>query len=355
MRDWQNGVTYWVTTNLPNTDPAGVKRFKTSLSANGRYAVLEDDPSPPSDLLNVYRHDLWTGITVQTNTASQDLPTPVITSDGELIAFSRGSQLGLWTPVTEGIEFKQLWGEITYLSMAASSPRVLVVAGSLNSEWFDLVVLGTNSSYGVGQTSSARRNFQLTRPTLSSDRKRVAFESRDSDFTPDDWNNATDVFVWDSDVESATLVSERNSLTSAPTTGTALTKLIPHGLTGTGERVLFAAYDGGFSAADTNHVQDLFVRDIAAQTNWLLSRSYSTPSPSDPRSATVSQNGQFAFFDLGEPPPTAYRTNAFRFNFLTGQYSSINGDWVSSAAHPSGSTTEQRRSGSRDSVGRRSE
>lgn len=109
-----------------------------------------------------------------------------------------------------------------------------------------------------------------TVPSLSADGRYVAFECADSGLVPNDNNHALDVFVRD-------LVAGTNELISAH--HPALNSVTPNGpsllstfsSSADGRYIAFASEADNLTAGDTNGFRDVFVRDLATGTNLLVS------------------------------------------------------------------------------------
>jgi Tol biopolymer transport system component len=95
-------------------------------------------------------------------------------------------------------------------------------------------------------------------PSISSDGKRIAFESNASNLGPPDANGATDVFVFD-------LRSGKTALVSSDDMGGAASGLSFHAsISRDGRTVSFASNAGNLGAGDSNGHFDVFVRGLPA-------------------------------------------------------------------------------------------
>jgi Tol biopolymer transport system component len=121
------------------------------------------------------------------------------------------------------------------------------------------------STNGLGTSLSPS-----TAPRLSADGGVVAFESPDSNLVPDDRNLAYDVFVRDLSVNSAELISARHP--ALPTlTPNGMSTIAFSCVSSDGRVIVFSSEADNLVADDTNGVRDIFVRDLFRGTNALVS------------------------------------------------------------------------------------
>ena len=127
---------------------------------------------------------------------------------------------------------------------------------------------------------------------LSSDGRYALFESRASDLVRDDTNDAADIFVRD-------LVNGTTTLISVSTNGSA-----PNGasrgsvMTPDARYVVFVSQASNLVESDTNHIADLFLRDLQSGTTTLLTPGAMPifPSFGGPESPDITPDGHYVAF-----------------------------------------------------------
>jgi Tol biopolymer transport system component len=128
--------------------------------------------------------------------------------------------------------------------------------------------------------------------SVSSNGQFVAFYSDADNLVAGDTNGFRDVFVRD-------LVAGTNYLVSVNTNGTAGDCLSTDpAISGDGRYVAFTSSADNLVAGDTNNAQDVFVRDLLAGTTTLVSVSTDgiDPGNSDSYSPVISANGRYVLF-----------------------------------------------------------
>src|SRR5205814_6769094 len=111
-----------------------------------------------------------------------------------------------------------------------------------------------------------------TVPKMSDDARFFAFESLDASLASNDRNHDYDVFVRDLTTNTVELISARHfalpSITPAgPSAGSALS------LSADGRLIAFSSEADNLVPNDTNGMRDIFLRDVLAGTNLLVSAS----------------------------------------------------------------------------------
>ena len=132
------------------------------------------------------------------------------------------------------------------------------------------VQAGTTTLVDVNTTGIGTSLSPSTAPRLSADGGVVAFEGPDSNLVPDDRNRAYDVFVRDLSVQSAELISARDP--ALPTrTPNGMSTLASSCVSSDGRVIVFSSEADNLVANDTNRVRDIFIRDSFRGTNALVS------------------------------------------------------------------------------------
>jgi Tol biopolymer transport system component len=180
-----------------------------------------------------------------------------------------------------------------------------------------------------------------TLPDPSSDGRFVGFESLDAKFVLDDRNHAFDVFVRDITTNFFDLISARDpGLPSA--TGNGQSGISPFAVSGDGRWVAFSSEADNLIANDPNAFRDVFVRDLLFQTNFLVSFNTNGASGEGPSTeASISSNGRFvAFTSLADdlvPLESNHRQDVFVRDLQAGttRLASINFAGTGSGNHES--------------------
>lgn len=290
-------------TNTVTTNGVG---YNPALSADGNFVMFQASRLPFANNNYsgaIFRYGLQSGVTdlIETN-APFSIPTAAdtrnldVTSDGTLVAFAANA-----TSVQATTTCVRVWSAATGLATLVSgdasnavpaatlstrpvfdaSGRYIAfrstatglvsnaLAGAYHVYVRDLLAAATTlvdadtNTVGAGVTST-------TVPSLSADGRFVAFESADGGLVPNDNNRCLDVFVRD-------LVAGTNELISIALP--ALTSALPNGpsvlsasaASADGRFIAFASESDNLATTDTNGFRDVFVRDLANDSNVLVS------------------------------------------------------------------------------------
>ncbi|MBE9011882.1 DUF4347 domain-containing protein, partial [Pseudanabaenaceae cyanobacterium LEGE 13415] len=179
--------------------------------------------------------------------------SPVISQDGSRVAFVGDPDNS--TDPTRTVANVFVW------TRSGFDPDG-VVQGGVQLVSFDRT--GTTSGNANGAFGSAAGSQN---PFISRNGNAIAFTSFSSDLVDGDTNNAIDVFVRNLTTNQTTLVSRSSGGAIADgNSGNA-------SLSADGNRVIFTSLATNLVNGDTNAQQDVFVRDIAANTTFLISRT----------------------------------------------------------------------------------
>jgi Tol biopolymer transport system component len=145
---------------------------------------------------------------------------------------------------------------------------------------------GVQSESGSGISS-------LSPPSISADGRWVAFASYAPDLIPNDTNNTSDVFVRDLMTGSIVLVSAGTD--GLPALGGFSTSPV---ISGDGRFVAFVSTATNLVLGQTNLYANIFLRELQAGTNVLVSVSTNGVSPGDNDSSApvISQEGRYVSF-----------------------------------------------------------
>jgi Tol biopolymer transport system component len=269
VRDTQANVTYCLTKAI-QVYP-GVRRFKTVLTPDARFAALHElnDPGPPSQPApagagRIYWVDVFGGSV--TNVAwGRPARGLAISDDGSRMLFYARDRLnrdGLFLG-DMSISTNQLL--LTNLLDIGS----FQVSGDFQRLWYTLMI--TNRGYQLFEYDFATGGTNLIStnsvglainggvfsPFSVSDAGGVlAFETAASDVVPNDLNQAPDVFV----VGSGLLAPRHRDLPEWA--GRGFGTVWRGNVSANGQRVSFVSTDSTLVAHDTNGYQDVFIMDL---------------------------------------------------------------------------------------------
>ncbi len=135
-------------------------------------------------------------------------------------------------------------------------------------------------------------------PQMSADGRYIVYRSRANNLVPGDTNNALDVFLYDRDLQTTTLVSRASGTTGAQGNGLSTFPSI----SADGRRILFFSGASNLVPGDTNGRSDWYMRDLQTQMVALVSRAYDggfTAGDDGGNFADVNGDGQLATFSTG--------------------------------------------------------
>lgn len=269
---------------LPPSLSAAGHSFAPVVSASGRQVaflshapnlVTNDDLAPHLDLFlrDLAGPDLVL-VSVNTNGtggANENVALATLSADGGRVAFETAAS-NLVPHDTNGLV------DIFVRDIAAGVTRLVSKAAD-----------GTGSGNG--------RSFQ---PLISADGRYVIFESTAANLVTNDFNGTNDVFVHD-------LETGLTRLVSLDAEGTASGDGASHSpaISSNGLFVAFVSHATNIAAGVTNRLGEIFVRDLAGNTNrWAMaghlnaSRSRADGSY-QPRAPKLDADGRFVLFQTG--------------------------------------------------------
>jgi hypothetical protein len=273
--DLSAGTTALIASNAMPQLVYADESFGPEMTPDGRFIVFSRRVATNSTSCNLYVWDAQSGTetlvsadlggNLQTNAVSK---APAITPDGKYVTFiSNGTNL------TQNITSN---GFHIYLRDVQAGLSTLLDAG-------------TN---GVSSTGA-----DLAVPVISADGKLVAFSVPDGGLVPGDNNRFEDVFVRDVVASQTELISKRDS-SALPVTGNYLSWLSQPVVNDDSSRLAFASYATDLISTDNNGTSDIFVRDLNAGTNLLVSAGVNGQPALGGFSGSpvLSGNGRFVAF-----------------------------------------------------------
>jgi Tol biopolymer transport system component len=315
VRDLVGGTTLWASSGASAALQAAfgltnAVSFNFALSADGQFVAYEaSSPSASADL--ILRYGLvsdWTDL-VHTNVvaappgANRRLD---MTPDGRFIAFVANTngvsststcilvwdaQTGLATLASGDLSNQVPTNSVCLWPTLDSTGRFVVFLSSASN-------LVTNSLVGdyhlyLRDTQAATTTLvdadtngvgtlltTMPMPSLSADGRFVAFECPDGNLLPRDCNSSFDVFVRDMAAGTNELISVRTSALPWPLPDAPST-LFASAVSSDGRYVALASDADNLVDADTNGCRDVFVRDLVLGTNLLVSVSTNNTAPGD--------------------------------------------------------------------------
>jgi Tol biopolymer transport system component len=266
------------------------------LSADGRCLVFRSSSTNlTSDDLGkapyaLYWSDLFPGTNALICAAAQnftgDLEQVALTPDGRYVAFTHTNHVYLWDAQLQtstlvsvdktgapaaGVSASAAVsddGQVVAFISNATNLTEAAVPGNLQVYVRDMRT-GTTRLASANPTGAGSQSDCLF-PALSGNGQAVAFEADDSDLVDGDFNQASDVFVWDSGKAAVELISAR-ALTQPALGSDYGGWLAPSGLSADGRYLLFTSTSGQLAANDNNGATDVFVHDLTTGETRLVS------------------------------------------------------------------------------------
>ena len=277
--DAQSGATTLASGDLSNNVPTNSVCDRPSLDPSGRFVLFLSNATnlvtnALSGDLHVYVRDMQTAVTTLVDADTNGVGTvasmasaPQMTPDGRLVVFEC-PDAGL-VPNDRNHAYdlfvRDLAGGTTELVSArdATLPSITPNGPSL-----------------------------LSACSVSTDGRFVAFGSEADNLVAGDTNGCRDIFVCD-------LLLRSNVLVSVATNGTAANNLSSEpAMSGSGRYVAFTSGADNLVSGDANKAQDVFVRDLQAGTNFLVSVNNAGTGPGNKASYSpqISTDGRYVLF-----------------------------------------------------------
>lgn len=254
---------------------ADASAFNHSMSATGRYVVFS---SGATNLggggiagAEAYRRDRVSGATTHVSLSSAGTPmnallhqarAPRVSADGNYVVFYSNSDVlhGDDVDTTNDIFLRDVGGSATQLLSRASG--------------------------------GAKGNGDSTGAVISANGRYVAFTSASTNLGADA-DVDDDVFVRDLQTDTTILASRATGAAGAPSDGLSYVTDI----SADGRYVVFYSNATNLDGADTNFLNDVYVRDIVADTTTLVSRNDAgIVGNADSSFGTISDDGRYLSF-----------------------------------------------------------
>lgn len=129
-------------------------------------------------------------------------------------------------------------------------------------------------------------------PALSADGRYVTFTSFATNLDSADTDDTSDVFVRDLRTDTTTLVSRADG----PNGGKGNANAFSPAISGDGQHISFESFATNLDANDVDDVQDVFVRDLQANTTVLVTQSNGTAANEDSLESALSADGRYITF-----------------------------------------------------------
>ncbi len=322
--NWQTGLTDVAHTNAAvPTSGQEIYGQNLDLTPDGRYVALVAKTNSTSVCIMRWDGQTGLGLLVSSNLTGGVVPGaaaawPVMDATGQWVAFV-STDPNLTTnhpPVGYGLYVRDVnagtttqidtpasgqSGEVETARGPAISGNGAVVAFEARSNVVDVFAraLGVATNEFVSAHDAALAALTpdgtsvLVSSSVSTNGRYVAFASEADNLVANDTNGWRDVFVRD-------LVNGTNILASVSSNGVAGANGISlePGISGDGRYVAFTSSATNLVRGDTNGAQDVFVRDLTAGTNDLVSAGTNSGSFGNGASytPTISADGRFVLY-----------------------------------------------------------
>ncbi len=335
LRDVVDGTTTWVS-SFARTALQGsfgvdnAVSFSHVLSGDGQYVAFAVSASRSSAAGIILRYNRITALTdvIHTNAyvpaaAWETIRNLDMTPDGRFIAFvaNTNGNTGATTCVL-------VWDAQTGTTTLASANTNGLVPANSTCAWPALDASGQHVTFVstatnlvanplLGDTHVYVRDLQAGTmtlvdvdtngvgslvgagavPQISADGAFVAFECDDAALVAEDRNRATDVFVRNLSTAGVELISAADSGLAPAITPNGSSSLAPGCVSTNGRYVVFVSDANNLVPGDTNGFPDVFVRDLWAGTNILVSvgtNSFCGDGPSS--EPVISGDGRYVAF-----------------------------------------------------------
>ncbi len=224
--------------------------LRPAISANGRYIAYESYASnlaagDTNNAADIFRYDRTTGTTTRVSVASGGAQ-----GDGDSISAAISDD----------------GGRVAFASAATN-----LVSGDTNGA-FDVFirdVAGDNTARASVGLANAQGDGDSVMPALSGDGRHVAFASSATNLVDGDTNGRYDIFLRDTQASTIARVSVRSGASALQANRDSWQPQVSTD----GSLVVFASDASNLVASDRNQVTDIFIRNLATNGTYRLSRT----------------------------------------------------------------------------------
>jgi Tol biopolymer transport system component len=269
--------------------------YGPEISADGRFVTCVATNKTPASSTSVQLWDAQSGTNVAVSvTQTGSLPAntfsdnPAISPDGRFVIFLSNATNLVANVISNGFHI--------YLRDFQTGITQLIDA--------DTNGIGSIDNLGAALA-------------LSADGQAVVFDSPDGNLVKDDNNSSADVFLRNVAIGANELISCRDTNVIFKTAN-GISSVSQLSLSDDGRWAAFSSYANDIVPGDTNHVSDVFVRDLVGGTNVLVSAGINgNPASGGPSfGPVISQNGRFVVFVSLVTNPIAGQSNLLSNIFL---------------------------------------
>lgn len=334
VRDLVGGTTTWASIDAHTFLGAGAYSYNHAISAEGVYVAFQASSNAPtttaSRVGNIFRFNMGSGTTdrVHTNafvppSSPEEINTLAMSPDGRFIVFvgntngtaGTTSAIFRWDgfSATTLLISSDMAGNVPansvcdspaidptgrYVAFLSSAPNLVANApvGGFHLYLRDTVANLTTLLDADTNGVASSTLSPAAIGRLSDNADLAVFDSFDAGLVANDRNHDLDVFVRDVSAGTNILISSRESSLASESPNSS-SVLYPRGVSADGRRIVFSSDGDNLIAADTNGFRDVFVRDLASGTNILVSAA-TNGFPGDNLSyeGALSANGRFVAF-----------------------------------------------------------
>jgi len=286
-RDLQNDVTQRISAN--GTEAPDARSMGAAISSDGAYVAFysEADNLVAGDTNGV--SDVFLKDVALDTLARVDLSSDGPNPGGTVDAHGTGSSSGFGGASEDG----------RFVVFQSTAFNLVAGDGNGASDIFLRDMLTNTTQLISTNPAGYPGNGNSTAPRISRDGRYVVYQSLASDMVSDDTNGVGDIFRYDTLLH----VTERVNVDSNGAQALSpLSNSYAASPSADGRFVVFASSAPNLVPGDTNHVDDVFVRDMLAGTtervNVDSSGAQDTHAASNP---SISADGRFVVFDATSP------------------------------------------------------
>ncbi|HKI72966.1 MAG TPA: hypothetical protein VKA81_11345 [Verrucomicrobiae bacterium] len=290
LRDLQSGTTQLVSVSTNGTG-GNAASSAPAIDSGGRHVAFVSQASNliPNDANNssdVFWRDLQTGTTVSVTPAGRALAFSM-SADGRRVACIAGlqPQMLVWDSQSQTAVYSNTTASISALTLSADGNFVVYQAGSQ--------LFGHDLKSNIDLTIGMTVPFGKMSPQISSNGRFIVYVSGASNVVANDTNNTADVFLYDLQTATTTLISfnqDRTGSGDGPSDSPSISA--------DGRFVTYRSSADDLVAGDNNGQPDAFVFDRLTGTNTVVSVSQSGTASGNDRSTgpTISTDGTTIVF-----------------------------------------------------------